>query len=187
MGGSGNSVYDKDCVTECKVGLVAAQAKTAREQSPKVRTYVIGITGNPDTDRLDRLDTVAVAGGTTKAEIVKADAPEATKTAFINALNKIRAQNVSCDFAIPKPPSGGNIDYDAVRVNYTSGKVKSTFPYSEACTNGTGWHYDNKAAPKKITLCTNTCKSVQGDPGGKIEIFFDCKGTQADGGSGGVH
>ena len=188
-GRGGPPVIDQACkdrVTTCKVGLVANQAKAIKDKG--VRTYVIGITSDRVHDKLERLDTVAQSGGTTKANLVSVENPAATKQSFIKALNEIRTQNISCDFGIPKPPGGGTINYDAVRVNYTSGKnVASTFPYSEGCTGGSGWHYDNKAAPKKISLCTNTCNTVRTDPGGKINIAFDCKGTQPDGGSGGVH
>src|SRR5262249_27016459 len=101
---------------------------------------------------------------------------------------QIRSSNLSCSFAIPNPPGGGQINYDAVRVNFTSSKnVASTVPYNETCTGNSGWHYDNKSAPKQIVLCTSTCNTIQDDPGGKINIAFDCKGAQADGGTGGVH
>ncbi|WP_394841608.1 VWA domain-containing protein [Pendulispora brunnea] len=188
-GHGGTPVIDQQCKdreTTCKVNLVASQAKTAKDQG--IRTYVIGITSDPEHDKLERLNTVAKSGGTTEAMLVKVNDTTSTKQAFIKALNEIRTQNMSCDFAIPNPPGGGTINYDAVRVNFTnSSNAASTISYSEACAGGNGWHYDDKAAPKKISLCPNSCKTVQGDPLGKINIAFDCKGQLADGGTGGVH
>jgi len=95
---------------------------------------------------------------------------------------------------IPAAPDGKQINYDAVRVNFTSGSgVPTTLPYSEACTGSdgktanTGWHYDNKAAPKNIVLCTSTCGTVQKDPSGKVNVAFDCQGPTGGGGTGPIH
>ena len=46
--------------------------------------------------------------------------------------------------------------------------------YNKDCTGGTGWHYDNLAAPANIELCKATCDAVKATAGGKVSIAFGC-------------
>jgi len=58
--------------------------------------------------------------------------PDQTSTELVKALNDIRTAEVSCSFAIPPNPTGEQINFDAVRVNFTASSGKATtLPYSQ--------------------------------------------------------
>jgi len=135
----------------------------------KIPTYVIGV-GNSGN-----LDTIAAAGGTTKATMVVLGAtPQATNDAFRTALGVIRSQVGSCTFTLPSPPAGKVLDTKLVNVVFTpGGGGPQTLQYSSSCT-GEGWRYDNIAAPKQVELCNKTCDVIRADKAGKIAIAFGC-------------
>ena len=96
------------------VAHVAAAAQAAYKGSPSIATYVIGV-----GPALDNLNTIAAAGGTGAASMVSVDNPTKTAETFQEALDKIRGQVLSCDFAMPKPPEGKALDIEAVNVAIT--------------------------------------------------------------------
>ncbi len=150
---------------------IAAAAQSAAHATPAIPTYVIGI--GPD---LTNLNAIASAGGTGQAIMVSVADPSMTKAIFENALDKIRAETLSCEFALPPPPSGKTIDANAVNVVYTNGGgTQNVLTYNRDCTGGVGWHYDNATSPTKVELCSATCNSVAGDRQGKLSLAFGCK------------
>ncbi|WP_394827501.1 vWA domain-containing protein [Pendulispora albinea] len=149
---------------------------------PSVPVYAIGV--GPSTGAIDR---IATAGGTTGVH-VDVDNPDQTTSQLVSELQKIRGSVMSCSFAIPEPSDKREINFDAVRVNFTNGAGQATtLKYNETCAGNDGWRYDVKPSatvkPHSITLCANTCSTIQGDPNGKINIAFDCKGN----GGGPIH
>ena len=44
---------------------------------------------------------------------------------------------------------------------------------NQACTNGTGWRYDDAANPSRILLCDASCDGVK-SKAGKVDILFGC-------------
>jgi len=160
-----------------------AVAKTAHAPPSSLSTYVIGV--GPQAAAGGAIDQIATGGGTTGIH-VNVDNPDQTSAQLVAALQKLRGDLIPCSLPIPPPKDGHAIDYNALRVNFTSSKgVAQTIPYSEACAGGVGWHYDVKTAPKNIVLCPapgKTCPMVQADPGGVINIVYDCHGDPVDGG-----
>jgi von Willebrand factor type A domain len=149
---------------------VAAAAAAAVAGTPSIQTYVVGV--GPS---LDKLNEIASAGGTKAAFMVSVADPTATTSIFQNALNQIRSQTLSCDFAMPPAPAGQSIDTSRVNVAYSpGGGAETVLPYSADCSNPQGWHYDNLAAPTKILLCQGVCTTVQGDRQGKLTLAFGC-------------
>jgi hypothetical protein len=150
---------------------VAAVAQAATTGAPAIKTYVIGV-GSDLTD----LNAIASAGGTGQAIMVSVADPTQTKAIFQQALESIRAQTLSCEFALPPPPDGKTIDVNAVNVVYTNGGGSQTvLTYNGDCAGGVGWHYDNLAAPTKVELCASTCNSVDSDRKGSLSLAFGCK------------
>lgn len=45
---------------------------------------------------------------------------------------------------------------------------------AECAGAGGGWYYDNPAAPARVIACENTCKTIQADDKGMIEVLFEC-------------
>ncbi|AKU93520.1 hypothetical protein AKJ09_00184 [Labilithrix luteola] len=135
-----------------------------------IPTYVIGV--GPS---VAALDAVATGGGTT-AFHVDVGNPAKTSSDLSAALTAIRGNLTRCDFDIPAPSDGRAIDFNKVNVEFTpSGQATKTLPYSADCSDATGWHFDNAAAPKKVLLCDSACGTVRADTGGQINVSFRCE------------
>jgi hypothetical protein len=134
-----------------------------------VQTYVIAIQGSS----LASLNQIAAAGGTMAAYDVTSDV-----TAFSQKMAEIRASALACEFLIPPPPDGQELDIAKVAVKFTPGMGSpSEIPKAEDagdCGQGPGWYYDNNTTPTKIILCPASCNSVQNDVMGNIEVLFGC-------------
>lgn len=144
----------------------AAVAAIASAYKATVKTYVIGI-GNVAT-----LNQVAVAGGTTAAQIVAIGSPTKTKDDFLKTLSKIRGAELPCELSIPKPPAGQTLDYAKVNLSLDASGKKADLAQGADCSSGAGWRYDDPKSPTKILLCPSTCDAAKG--GGKLAVSFGC-------------
>lgn len=154
----GHTSKDQDLAT------TAAAAATAAG----IKLYVLNIGG-----RVDLLDEIAAAGGTTKA-ITIADPTDAAQIS--SALNEIRGQTLSCEFPIPQPANGLKPDFTQLNVTYTPpGQAPQLLTQTASCVdNPRGWQYDNPAAPTKITLCAAVCEEVLASVTGQINVVLGC-------------
>ncbi len=149
---------------------VADEAAKALANVPKILTFVVGI-GN-----IAGLDQVAAAGGTQKALAIDASADPGKD--FLDAMNEIRGQALSCEFVIPVLPPGQTFDPNQVNVYHTPPGGQPTLVYyvedATKCdlTLG-GWYYDNPADPKSILLCPASCDTVKGSKGA-VDIQVGC-------------
>lgn len=133
--------------------------------TPSVPIYVMGMTGAV----FATLDQIAQGGGTTSA--INVD--DGGANAFLNALNKIRGQIMSCDFPIP---TGNDVDLNRVNIKLTtSSSVLSLGKVDDAskCV-AKAWHYDSASNPKRIVLCPETCTAAQADPKSRIDVILGC-------------
>lgn len=149
---------------------IAGLAKQARNYNG-VTTYAIAVPGAT----LSNLNAIAAAGGTVKAYDVTQDI-----TQFSAKMAEIRSQALACEFPIPDPPMGEQLDPGKVNVNYTAGSstMTTTLPnvLSEGqCGGKAAWYYDNNTAPTKILLCPTACQQVKSDSGANISVKFGCK------------
>jgi uncharacterized protein YegL len=149
---------------------IAGLAKSARNYNG-VQTYAIAVPGAT----LANLNAIAVAGGTGKAYDVTQDI-----TQFSAKMAEIRANALACEFPIPEPPMGEQLDPGKVNVNYTPGgsTTATTLPNvlgASQCSGKQAWYYDNNTAPTKIELCPAACQKVQADSGAKVSVKFGCK------------
>jgi hypothetical protein len=150
---------------------VATAAKAAREGAPSIPTYVVGV-----GPKLESLNAVAAAGGTNAAIMVDVNDPAATKSAIVGALDGIRRRELACDFAVPAPPSGQELDPYAVNVALKSADgPENLLSYSKDCGAADGWHYDDVQNPKRFLLCSASCEAARAGRDGKISIAFGCK------------
>ena len=89
----------------------------------------------------------------------------------------IESVPLPCDYAIPAPPAGQNLDPLKVNVGYTPpGSSETLFrkaPEQLACGDELGWFYDDPVQPKQVKLCPASCKRVSG--GGTLSIAFGCE------------
>jgi len=149
---------------------IAALAKSARNYNG-VLTYVIGVEGSI----IANLDKIAEAGGTTSAYDITTDISQ-----FSKKMEEIRSAALGCEFGIPPPPNGKDLDSDKVNFSYTpkgTGMSKILLRADDLIDCGTkpGWYYDSNIAPTKIILCPASCNTVQADSNAKISVLFGCK------------
>jgi hypothetical protein len=153
------------------IGPIANLAADALA-SDGVRTYAIGLTGSQEND----MDRIAEAGGTEQGIFV-ADGAN-TKQELIDALGEIRGEVLSCDFPMPEPKKGSEINPDEINVNYTAGSgMKTTLKQvgnEQACAGSQGWYYDDIQNPTRIVLCKSTCDAVTADPMAGLQILLGC-------------
>lgn len=153
----------------CSNNTVAAASAIAKEgfqQTPSIRTFVIGM------GSLATLDTIASNGGTEKAILVSTGN---AGQEFLAALDKIRGA-VSCQYLVPQD---GKSDPSKVNVLFTpdgstDGEVILGVADATKCQGGKGWYYDNPSSPTQIVLCPAACDMVK-NVKGKIEVVFGCK------------
>lgn len=160
------------CTDKGDVGPASLVAATNASTIP---TYVVGV-----GDSLANLNQIALSGGTKQAFIVSVGDPLQTQTDLAAAIKSIRVSALSCDYAIPKAPDGQTFDAQKVNVQYTppSGAAK-VLDYSQGCTSGTGWRYDDAKNPTRVIACDATCDAIKNNAG-KVDIVFGCA-TQAVG------
>lgn len=132
------------------------------------RTYVVALPGST----VAVLNQIAAAGGTTSAIAVSA----ATMAADLkNALVGITGGGVTCSTDLP-PTSLFDVGNVTVKFTPSIGAAVNLAKRADlaACGVGTGWYYDNNAAPTKLMLCPTSCTTAQNDAGSKIEITLGC-------------
>ena len=162
--------------TECNTDPSAQSdiAEAAYEGDPSIPVYAIGVGASAQFN----LDNVARAGGTREA-LMTEDGTAAED--FVAALRNITLSDLKCEFRLPDPPDGmelqtGNNDVN-VQMVYTpfSGEVEE-MPYvgslggCGSSTNG-GWYFDNTNNPTSIRVCPCTCSRFGA---GTLEIRIGC-------------
>jgi hypothetical protein len=163
--------YPTQCTTD--PSAVAALVQNAYNATPSIRTFVIGAGAN-SAARFN-LDSFARSGGTQSAFVVE-DGNFARD--FVDAVSKMAASLLACDFAIPPPPAGQTLNPELVQLVYTAPastaeevpKVASSAACAQA-TNG-GWYYDDPARPARIHVCPCTCSRFAT---GRVEVRFGCR------------
>lgn len=92
----------------------------------------------------------------------------------------VGSSKLACEYPIPDPPEGEEIDPNKVNVTYTPGGGGEPQPIynvpggAAQCGPEGGWYYDDLAMPTKIVLCPATCQTIQADSMGKFEVVFGC-------------
>ncbi|MEM9691516.1 MAG: hypothetical protein AAGA56_03150 [Myxococcota bacterium] len=85
----------------------------------------------------------------------------------------IDGARVPCEFPLPEPPEGQELDVDSVRVVYHSpGAPPATFsrtPAAAVCEPGEFYIQD-----EVIQLCPGSCDLVEADEDARVDISFDC-------------
>jgi hypothetical protein len=160
---------------------IAAPIAAARQLTPSVPTFVVGVFTAEDLTRgagtvAERL---AMAGGTMAFVI---DPMQDLTRRLQDAFNQIRSLTVACEFTIPQPRSG-MLDYGRVNVHVSGTNRDQDIPYvgsAARCdpTRG-GWYYDVDPAtggrPSRVVVCDTTCKALQNDAAAKVDLRYGCK------------
>lgn len=169
--------------TECSpldnAGL-AAIAKAGVDGNPSVPTFVIGVFAGNDQTAKATIDAIAKAGGTDQGFYI--DAMQNVDQAFLDALNAIRGAKLACEYQIPPPPMGEDLDFGKVNVVHKpDGQMAEIIPYVGSVDKcdpiAGGWYYDQDpmmgGTPTKIIVCPQTCADF--GLGGTVELQLGCK------------
>jgi hypothetical protein len=132
-----------------------------------IETYVVGF-GLPDTmsqiaddilARFSPLESIASAGGTRTAQIVKT---RQDPTPMADALQKVRRLAQPCEYAIPD-------DFDPAKLNleFSPTSMVPRVDNKESCGQRAGFYYqydaDNLTRPASLQLCPVSCLAISDD------------------------
>ena len=95
----------------------------------------------------------------------------------------VASARLNCEWEIPPPPDGEELDPDLVNVDFFDGTETHAIGYvssADRCSLvAQGWYYDDAVAPASILVCPQTCEWIQGRPGAQIVIKFGCETEEA--------
>jgi len=154
---------------------VASIARTGFKASPPISTFVIGVFGPDDTDASANLDQIASSGGTEKAFLI--DTSGKVSMQFLVALNSIRQSQLGCEYQLPEPPAGQDLDPSRINVDLKSGgQTTRLFGVANeaACGGDGGRYYDDANKPTKILICPATCSTFESATETSISIALGC-------------
>ncbi len=155
---------------------IATLLSAAAAATPPIVTYVIGI------GDIMNLSQLALAGGTGH-DVFVVDTSANTQEEFAAALDSIRQLALPCEYPIPAPPEGAELDPTKVNVQHTAdgatdGTIFAKVSASTDCLEGeNNWYYDDDAAPTSIVMCPSACNQLK--TGGQIDILFGCATQEA--------
>ena len=94
----------------------------------------------------------------------------------LDEIGKAAREAVSCEVAVPAPPSGTELDFSRINVRITPPNGQPVLvpqDPSKACGDGAdGWQFSEDK--KKILLCGSACTLAKSDPGTKFTVGFGC-------------
>jgi len=171
--------------TECSptdIGQIAQIAAAGLNGTPSIATFVIGVFAPDEAQQAQaNLDAIAGSGGTTRAFVI--DASQNVSAQFLSALNAIRGSSIACEFHVPAPLDGGELDYGKVNMVYTTtAGEKSTLYYvaNQASCDAQqgGWYYDvdptSGAIPTKMIVCDANCGAFKASSG-QLDVKIGCQ------------
>ena len=86
--------------------------------------------------------------------------------------------SLPCVYEMPVPPAGEELDPGLVNIRYTPGggseEVIPNVGSFDRCT-GEGWYYEGDPSdPERILLCPNTCRRLELDATGRVDLAVGC-------------
>jgi hypothetical protein len=98
------------------------------------------------------------------------------------AAGVIDVTKVPCEFDVPPPPPGQELDLNTIDVLYTPGGGGQTQEWTKVasesqCGPGKFW-IDETVMPPRIHLCDEACAVVEADNDAKVEVKIECGGMQ---------
>ena len=171
--------FPNECspTTTADISKIAATAVAGK---PAINTFTIGVFASAQVaSGKNTLDAIAKAGGTDAAFVINTSNDVATQ--FREALGSIQATQLACEFKIPAPKAGDDVDYGRVNITYKSGKKASVLYYVgnvDECDPLTGgWYYDvdpRADTPTRIVACPTTCSTFRAATNASVEIGVGC-------------
>jgi hypothetical protein len=85
--------------------------------------------------------------------------------------------NIACDFAIPEPPRGEELDLGKVAVNYAPGDGGDPTQFGQALNSGVCQQDAFYIESDRIFLCPEACDAIRADPAANVDVLFTCEST----------
>jgi hypothetical protein len=89
----------------------------------------------------------------------------------------ITRTRVACDFDIPAPPAGKDLDYGKVAVTYERGDGSGTALFGQAATSADCQADAFFIQDQRVHLCPQSCQVVQADGKAAVGVVFACEST----------
>jgi hypothetical protein len=94
------------------------------------------------------------------------------------AADVVTRVQIACDFDIPEPPAGKDLEFDKVAVNYVAGDGSGEHEFLQARTaadcEANAFYIENNT---RIVLCPEACTVVQADEAAHVNVLFTCEST----------
>jgi hypothetical protein len=87
----------------------------------------------------------------------------------------VLTRGVACDFAIPLPPRGLELDLDNVAIAYSSGTGGTTAQLGQAPSSSACQADAFYIAGGRLNLCPEACARVRSDPLAAVNVLFTCE------------
>lgn len=86
----------------------------------------------------------------------------------------VQRRGIECDFEIPDPPSGQELDLEKVAIEY-DGSDGVSVPFGQAPTpevcQPNAFYIDGG----RVNLCPDACSAISNDPMAKVSVLFTCE------------
>jgi hypothetical protein len=94
------------------------------------------------------------------------------------AENVIVKRNIACEFDIPPPPSGTELDLDKVAVRKTAQNgTESRFMQALTAEDCQADAFYIDRTEGQVHLCPEACEAVRADPQASVDVLFTCMST----------
>lgn len=87
----------------------------------------------------------------------------------------VQTSTLACDFAIPAPPPGLELDLNNVAIEYTPATGAPPIQFGQAPTSDTCQADAFYIADSRINLCPEACSAVRRDPAANVAVLFTCE------------
>ncbi len=95
------------------------------------------------------------------------------------AADVIVKTDIACDFAIPAPPAGQELDLEKVAISKKLIDGTALTPYGQVLApvdcQADAFYIDR--SENRIFLCPEACAALQADPAGGVDVLFTCEST----------
>jgi hypothetical protein len=89
----------------------------------------------------------------------------------------VTRRQVACEFAIPAPPLGKELEPDKVAVNYISGNASGNLEFLQVLDPADCGPDAFYMQASSIVLCPEACAFVQADDAARVDVLFTCEST----------
>lgn len=129
----------------------------------------------PDGEGVQYRDLVEATGGVA-ADLCEQDFDPVFQQ-FAESV--IAHSELNCEWSIPAPPAGEELNPDLVNVEFTSGDSSTDFGYvsspDECGDLDHAWYYDDPRDPKQVLVCPKTCDYIRSAPVPRLAVTFGCE------------